>query len=231
MKTPIEITEPWPTTTPSTTSERAPMKQSSSMIVGPACSGSRTPPMPTPPERWTFLPIWAQEPTVAQVSTMVPVSTRAPRLTKEGISTTFGAMKAERRTTQPGTARKPALSNSWAPQPSNFEGTLSHQAGRAGAALDDAHRGEAEGQQHRLLQPLMHHPGVADLLGDADLALVEQVERGFHRLAHGALGGDVDLRALFEGVVDDLFEGGEVGGRGGHRAFPFGLGSKLGPRP
>jgi hypothetical protein len=75
MKTPIESTEPSPTITPSTTSERAPMKQLSSMMVGLACSGSSTPPMPTPPERWTFLPIWAQEPTVAQVSTMVPEST------------------------------------------------------------------------------------------------------------------------------------------------------------
>ncbi len=61
--------------TPSTTSERAPMKQLSSMIVGLACSGSSTPPMPTPPERCTFLPICAQEPTVAQVSTIVPSST------------------------------------------------------------------------------------------------------------------------------------------------------------
>ena len=75
MKTPIESTEPSRTMTPSTTSERAPMKQLSSMITGPACSGSSTPPMPTPPERCTFLPICAHEPTVAQVSTMVPSPT------------------------------------------------------------------------------------------------------------------------------------------------------------
>ena len=31
------------------------MKQLSSMIVGFACSGSSTPPMPTPPDRWTLL--------------------------------------------------------------------------------------------------------------------------------------------------------------------------------
>ena len=74
-KTPMPSTEPSRTMQPSTTSERAPMKQSSSMIVGPACIGSSTPPMPTPPERWTFFPIWAQEPTVAQVSTMVPSPT------------------------------------------------------------------------------------------------------------------------------------------------------------
>ena len=51
------------------------MKQLSSMIVGLACSGSSTPPMPTPPDRWQFLPICAHEPTVAQVSTIVPSST------------------------------------------------------------------------------------------------------------------------------------------------------------
>ena len=75
MKTPIESTAPSSTITPSTTSERAPMKQLSSMMVGAACSGSSTPPMPTPPDRWQFLPIWAQEPTVTQVSTIVPLST------------------------------------------------------------------------------------------------------------------------------------------------------------
>ena len=72
MNTPIDSTEPVSTITPSTTSLRAPMKQLSSMITGSACSGSSTPPMPTPPEMWQFLPICAQEPTVAQVSTIVP---------------------------------------------------------------------------------------------------------------------------------------------------------------
>src|SRR6185295_11092615 len=67
----MPMTEPSRTMTPSATSERAPTKQLSSMITGLACSGSSTPPMPTPPERWQCLPIWAQEPTVVQVSTMV----------------------------------------------------------------------------------------------------------------------------------------------------------------
>ena len=71
----MEMTAPSSTITPSTISERAPMKQLSSMMTGSACSGSSTPPMPTPPDRWTFLPIWAQDPTVTQVSTMVPLST------------------------------------------------------------------------------------------------------------------------------------------------------------
>ncbi|MNE33999.1 hypothetical protein D3C80_1276990 [compost metagenome] len=94
--------------TPSATSARAPMKQPSSMMVGLACSGSSTPPMPAPPDRWTFLPIWAQEPTVAQASTIEPSSTKAPMFTKDGISTTFFAMCAPRRTMAPGTERKPA---------------------------------------------------------------------------------------------------------------------------
>ena len=51
------------------------MKQSSSMITGSAWSGSSTPPMPTPPDKWTLRPIWAQEPTVVQVSTIVPEPT------------------------------------------------------------------------------------------------------------------------------------------------------------
>ena len=69
------------TTTPSTTSERAPMKQSSSITVGLACKGSSTPPMPTPPDRCTSAPTWAHDPTVAHVSTMVLAPTRAPMLT------------------------------------------------------------------------------------------------------------------------------------------------------
>ena len=46
------------------------------------------------------------------------------------------------------------------------------------------------------------------LLGDARLALVEQVERAIDRLAHRAFGGGADVVALLEGVVDGL---GEVG--------------------
>src|SRR6185503_20548575 len=118
--------------TPSATSERAPTKQLSSIMTGPACNGSSTPPMPAPPEIWQFLPICAQLPTVAQVSIIVPESTQAPRLTKDGISTTPGAMKAEWRTTQPGTARKPALRKRAALQPLNLESTLSHQAALPG---------------------------------------------------------------------------------------------------
>ena len=69
------------------------------MITGLACSGSSTPPIPTPPDRWQFSPICAQLPTVAQVSTIVFRPTRAPTLTKLGINTAPGAMNADFRTT------------------------------------------------------------------------------------------------------------------------------------
>src|SRR5437763_692985 len=51
---------------------------------------------------------------------------------KEGISTTPGATNAEWRTTEPGTARKPASRKRDASQPSNLDATLSHQAASPG---------------------------------------------------------------------------------------------------
>ncbi len=74
-------TAPASTTTPSTRMQRLPMKAPSSTITGRAAGGSSTPPMPTPPLRWTSRPIWAQDPTVAQVSTIVPAPTQAPMFT------------------------------------------------------------------------------------------------------------------------------------------------------
>ena len=52
--------------------QREPMNASSSITTGRALGGSRTPPSPTPPERWTLRPTCAQEPTVAHVSTIDP---------------------------------------------------------------------------------------------------------------------------------------------------------------
>ena len=72
---PAPSTAPRRTRAPSTTMQREPIIASSSTTTGTAFGGSSTPPMPTPPDRCTFLPIWAHEPTVAQVSTIVPEST------------------------------------------------------------------------------------------------------------------------------------------------------------
>ena len=78
---PAPSTEPSPTRAPSATMQRLPIRHSSPIITGAAFGGSSTPPMPTPPERWVFAPIWAHEPTVAQVSTIELAPTRAPMFT------------------------------------------------------------------------------------------------------------------------------------------------------
>ena len=72
---PAPSMQPWRTRAPPTTMQRDPIIASASTTTGTALGGSSTPPIPTPPDRCTFLPIWAPEPTVAQVSTIVPVST------------------------------------------------------------------------------------------------------------------------------------------------------------
>ncbi len=77
-----------PMRTPSVTMQREPMNAPSSTITGRAPGGSSTPPMPTPPARWTSAPIWAPEPTVAQVSTIVFGPTQAPMFTYDGIRIT-----------------------------------------------------------------------------------------------------------------------------------------------
>ena len=53
----------------------------------------------------------------------------------------------------------------------------------AGRARDLPVVAEAERQQHRLLEPLVDRPcAIAAALGDASLAAVEQIERGFYRV-------------------------------------------------
>src|SRR5215207_8734653 len=84
-------TAPSPIRTPSVTMHLEPTNAPSSTITGSACGGSSTPPIPTPPARWTSAPICAHEPTVAQVSTIVRGPTHAPMLTYPGMSTTPSA--------------------------------------------------------------------------------------------------------------------------------------------
>ena len=72
---PAPSMQPCRTRAPPTTMAREPTIATSSTTTGTALGGSSTPPIPAPPDRCTFLPIWAPEPTVAQVSTIVPVST------------------------------------------------------------------------------------------------------------------------------------------------------------
>ncbi len=52
----------------------------------------------------------------------------------------------------------------------------------------------------------MDLPFAADLLGDAQPAGVERVQRMLDRVAHHALGGGVQLLALVPGLLDGLGE-------------------------
>ncbi|MCY1296924.1 hypothetical protein D9M70_463400 [compost metagenome] len=83
--------------------------------------------------------------------------------------------------------------------------------GLARATLDDFHRVEAEGKQHRLLQPLIDRPhAILAALGNADLAAVEQVQCRLHGIAHCAARSGVNGIAVFKGGLDRLRQGGEV---------------------
>ncbi len=99
---------PAPTRAPSATMQRLPIMHSSPMMTGTAFAGSRTPPMPTPPDRCTLAPIWAHEPTVAHVSTIEFSPTWAPMFTYDGIITTPLARCEPQRAEAPGTTRTPA---------------------------------------------------------------------------------------------------------------------------
>ncbi|MGY4433028.1 hypothetical protein ACVWWO_005505 [Bradyrhizobium sp. F1.13.1] len=85
----------------------------------------------------------------------------------------------------------------------------------AGAAGNGAHVVEAEREQHRLLQPLIDLPlAVGAALGNAGLALVQNLQRVIHGLADLAPGRGRDAVARLEGAVDGGFEGGQ-----GHQDF------------
>ena len=178
--------------------------------------------MPTPPERCTPRPIWAQEPTVAQVSTIVPSPTWAPMLTKDGISTTFRPMKAPRRTTAPGTARKPAASNCGASQPSNLLGTLSHQGPTASPMAPARMTRLGLRRKDSRIACLSHcadDPDAIDLLGDPRLAAVQLAQRLLDGGAHRAVGVGVEGVARLPAGFDLHLQVGEgkIGkGFGGH---------------
>ena len=65
---------------------------------------------------------------------------------------------------------------------------------------------QAEGEQDRLLQPLMHHPAALALLGHSELAFVEEIENLLDRVAHHAFGLRRDLGGMFVGAIDESLE-------------------------
>src|SRR5258706_14485852 len=88
--------------------------------------------------------------------------------------------------------------------------------GLAGSALEHSHVVEPERQQHSLFQPLIDLPTPIGLaLGNAQLALVQQVERALHGLADRAFGLGRDGVALLERGIDGA---GRIGA--GHGLFP-----------
>ena len=209
MKTPIERTQPSPTITPSTTSERAPMKQLSSMMVGIGLQR---------------LEHAADADAAGKMHVLADLRAGADggpgvhhrALVDIGAEIHEGRHQDDVRRDIGAAADDAARDGAEArlrgtrlsPQPSNLEGTLSHQVARAGAAGNDGHVVEAEGQQHRLLQPLMDAPAVIGFFCDADLAGIEEQEGGLDRLAHDATRAGADIRPVLEGCIDGA---GEIG--------------------
>ena len=160
MKTPIDSTEPSPTITPSTTSERAPMKQLSSMIAGSACSGSSTPPMPTPPERWHVLADLRagadrrpgiDHGALVDIGAEIDEGRHQHHARRDIGGAAHHASRARRGSRRCGSGPRPSRRTWRAPCP-----TRRAWPGPPGI---DAHVVEAERQQHRLLQPLVDAPG------------------------------------------------------------------------
>ncbi len=83
----------------------------------------------------------------------------------------------------------------------------------ARTVLDDFHRVEAEGEKHRLLQPLVHGPNpVITAACHPHLAGIEQVQRLLDAVANLAAGGNGYLIAVVPGGFDGLFKCGKIGG-------------------
>ena len=76
----------------------------------------------------------------------------------------------------------------------------------ARAAGDERHVIEAEGEKHRLFQPLIDHPLPVNFLGNAHLAGIEQVKGLLHGLANLAGGVRRDLIAVFESRLNGVLQ-------------------------
>ena len=186
------------------------MKQLSSMMTGPACSGSSTPPMPAPPEMWQFLPICAQD------------ADRGPGV-DHGALVDVGAEVDERGQQHDagrdvgGAAHDAAGDGAEAGaaeivggHAGELGGHLVPPRGPARGAGNRHHVVQAERQQHGLLEPLIDGPAVRTLLGDAHLALVQQVERLLDRVADDAGRAGRNALALFPHRLDRALQLGGV---------------------
>ena len=125
------------------------------------------------------------------------------------MSTTLGAIKAERRTTQPGTARKPAARKRLSPQPSNFEGTLSHHAALPGPPSMTS----MSLRRNDSSTAFLSHWLTCQELSPCRSATCasprsSRSSAGLDRLAHRPLGRGPDIVARLEGIIDRLGESG-----------------------
>ena len=149
--------------------QREPRNAPSSTITGAACGGSSTPPIPTPPARWTSAPICAHEP---DRRPGVDHRARADPGADVDVARHQHDALGEKRAV----ARDP--------------GRHDPDAERRVDALDrdlveepepaDLHRldlPQPEVEEDRLLHPLVDDPAAVDRLGDPDLAAVEQLDR------------------------------------------------------
>ena len=73
-------------------------------------------------------------------------------------------------------------------------------------ALDQLHVVQPERQQYGFFKPLMDGPAGFGLFGDARLAIVEQAERGFDRVAQFAAGLAIDALAPIPALFDRRLE-------------------------
>ena len=211
--------------TPSATSARAPMKQLSSMITGPACKR---------------LQHAADAGAAGDVHVLADLRAGADRRpgVDHGAGIDMGAEIDEGRHqhhARRDIGRAPhdavghgaeAGSREIGRAPAGELGRhLVPPAAATRAAGDQPHRVEAEGEQHRLLQPLVDRPAGRRLLGDAHHARIEQAERRLHRIAHRPGRLRADRVAVFVGGVDGRLQGGGVGGHGdGVRSSEVGRG-------
>jgi hypothetical protein len=83
-----------------------------------------------------------------------------------------------------------------------------------GPALDERIGGEAEVDQHRLLQPLIDRPLPVTFFRHAKLATVEHGQSGLDRIADRPLRGRADLAAVLKGGVDGVAKCVGIGAHG-----------------
>src|SRR4051794_12202842 len=213
-----------PTRTPSTTMQREPTKAPSSMITGLAWSGSGTPPGPAPPGGGAPGP-GLEHAADADAAGEVHVGADLRARADGGPGVDHRAGAHPRPDVDVGGHEHDARRHVGALAGGRGRDDAHAQLGPAGlqrhlvvvlvrADLERLHAARAEGEQDRLLGPLVDVPARVRRRRDAHAAVVEQGQRLLD--GGGGLLAEIARRALVE-PVDLGGEGGQVCG-GGHAA-------------